>query len=187
MLRTLSKGLEKVIAQRISEYLERTTKLPHTQFGARPRRSTDQALTILVEGIYRAWRSRKILSLVTFDVQGAYNGVNKEVLQERMLKLGIPKAITQWVYSFCSNRTACIAFGSYCSGTKEILQPGLPQGSPLSPVLYILYNAGLLLGEINARGGDMGFVDNYTAWVVGDSAEDNTAELQSQVIPRITV
>ena len=55
-------------------------RLSPTQFGARPRRSTEQALTILVEKIYDAWRGAKVLSLVTFDVQGAYNGVNKDVV-----------------------------------------------------------------------------------------------------------
>jgi hypothetical protein len=100
LFRTLSKGLEKVVARRISDFLERTGQLPRTQFGAQPRRSTDQALTILVERIYSAWRTRKVLSLVTFDVQGAYNGVNKEVLQERMLKLGIPETIVL-DFSFC--------------------------------------------------------------------------------------
>ena len=80
LLKTLSKSLKKVMAQRISEYLKKTAKLPRTQFGAQPRRSTDQALTILVERICGAWRAKKVLSLVTFDVQGAYNRVNKEVL-----------------------------------------------------------------------------------------------------------
>ena len=54
LLQTFSKGLEKIIAQRVSEYLERTGQLALTQFGARPRRSTEQALTILVEKVYDA-------------------------------------------------------------------------------------------------------------------------------------
>jgi hypothetical protein len=54
LLRTISKGLERVVAQRLSEYLERIGRLSPTQFGARPRRSTEQALTILVEKIYDA-------------------------------------------------------------------------------------------------------------------------------------
>ena len=95
LLRTISKGLERVVAQRLSEYLERRRKLSPTQFGARPRRSTEQALTILVEKIYDAWRGAKVLSLVTFDVQGAYNGVNKDVLQQRLRKSGIPRVLCQ--------------------------------------------------------------------------------------------
>lgn len=68
LLRTISKGLERVVAQRVSAYLEKNDVLPSMQFGARPRRSTDQALTLLIEAVYRAWRGRKVLSLVTFDV-----------------------------------------------------------------------------------------------------------------------
>jgi hypothetical protein len=126
-----------------------------------------------------------VLSLVTFDVQGAYNGVNKEVLQQRLRKCGIPEFFVRWVYSFCSNRRAAIAFDDLCSETVDVTHPGLPQGSPLSLVLYILFNSDLLIGTINAKEGDMGFVDDYTAWVVGKSAEENTAKLQACVIPRV--
>jgi hypothetical protein len=95
LLRILSKGLEKIVARRISDFLERTGQLPRTSFGARPQRSTDQALIILVERIYNAWHIGKVLLLVTFDIQRVYNEVNKEVLQERILKLGIPETIVR--------------------------------------------------------------------------------------------
>jgi ribonuclease HI/exonuclease III len=186
LLKTIGKGLERIVAQRLSEYLERTGKLAATQFGARPRRSTDHALTILVEKIYSAWRSTRVLSLVTFDVQGAYNGVNKDVLKERLLAAGVPTRLVQWIYSFCSNRRACISFNGYQSNSKTISQPGLPQGSPLSPILYILFNSNLLVGKISRTEGDIGFVDDYTAWVVGPTAEENTVRIQTEIIPRVT-
>lgn len=126
-----------------------------------------------------------MLSLVTFDVQGAYNGVNKEVLQQRLRKCGIPEFFVKWVYSFCSNRRAAIAFDDFCSDTVDVTQPGLPQGSPLSPVLYILFNSDLLRRTISAVEADMGFVDDYTAWVVGNSAKENTLKLQVCIIPRV--
>jgi hypothetical protein len=52
-------------------------------------------------------------------------------------------------------------------------------------VLYILFNTDLLVGVINATKGDIGFVDDYTAWVVGNTAEENTAKLQACIILRV--
>ena len=152
LLRTISKGLERLIAQRLSEFCERTKRLSATQFGARPRRSTEQALVILVDKTYEAWRKQKVLSLVTFDVQGAYNGVNKDVLRERLRACAIPAALINWIYSFCSNRAASITFGDFKAEMEDITFPGLPQGSPLSPILYILYNYDLLTGKIDKNG-----------------------------------
>lgn len=78
LLSTLGKALEAVIAERIAYAVEQYGLLPINHFGARKQRSTEQALVLLQEHIYNAWRSRKVLSLVSFDVKGAYNGVYKE-------------------------------------------------------------------------------------------------------------
>lgn len=185
LLRIISKGLERVVAQRLSEFCERTDRLSPTQFGARPRRSTEQALAILVEKAYDAWRVQDVLSLVTFDVQGAYNGVNKDILKERLEACAIPKVLVGWIYSFCSNRAASITLGEFKAEMEDITFPGLPQGSPLSPILYILYNNNLLRGQINRKGGDMGFVDDFTGWAVSKSGDENTMRLQREVIPRV--
>jgi len=58
------------------------------------------------------------------------------------------------------------------------------QGSPLSPILYIFFNAGLVEEIIDDKQGAIGFVDDYTRWVVSDTIDQNMDILQSEVIPR---
>jgi hypothetical protein len=70
------------------------------------KRSTEQALVLLQEHIYNAWRSGKVLSLIIFDVKRAYNGVYKERLLQRLSARGIPPALVRWIDAFCSERTA---------------------------------------------------------------------------------
>ena len=51
--------------------------------------------------------------------------------------------------------------GGYESEAREIEYAGIPQGSPLSPLLYIFYNADLVERRIDSRGGALGFVDDF--------------------------
>jgi Reverse transcriptase (RNA-dependent DNA polymerase) len=80
LLSTLGKALEPTIAESISHTIETLGLLPTNHFGAKKRRSTKQALVLLQEYIYKAWRASTVLSLVSFDVKGAYNRVCKERL-----------------------------------------------------------------------------------------------------------
>ena len=72
----------------------------------------------------------------------------------------------------------------YTTIPTKLPDVGLPQGSPLSPILYILYNADLVDKKIDYRGGAIAFVDDYSAWVTGSDVETNTAVIQAQLIPR---
>jgi hypothetical protein len=90
LLATLGKVLESVMAERISHMVETHGLLPTNHFGARKQRSAEQALVLLQEQIYTAWRGRRPVSLISFDVKGAYNGVCKERLLQRMKARGIP-------------------------------------------------------------------------------------------------
>ncbi|EAQ88476.1 hypothetical protein CHGG_05095 [Chaetomium globosum CBS 148.51] len=178
LLSTLGKILEAVIAERLSHAVETCGLLPANHFGARKRRSTEQALLLLQEHIYKAWRARKVLSLISFDVKGAYNGVFKDRLLQRLKARGIPEPLVKWIDAFCSKRTATIAVNGFTSGRQELPQAGLPQGSPLSPVLFLFFNADLVQHKIDANGGAIAFVDDYTAWVTGPSAESNRTGIQ---------
>lgn len=182
LLPTISKWLEALVATRISYLAETEGLLPQNHFGARKQRPSEQALNILVERIHDAWRSNKVLSLVTFDVQGAYNGVDIRALSIRLWERRIPQLLINWVESFCAERRAHITFDGFSSDTAQIAQAGLPQGSPLSPALYLFYNANLVASPINYISGSIAFVDDYSAWVIGPNASANTLKLQETVI-----
>jgi hypothetical protein len=128
LLSTLGKILESVVARRLSYWAETRGLLPDTQFGARPLRSCEQALTILVGKIKDAWRKGKVLSLVSYDVKGAYNGVSKEVLVRALSAKGIPENTARWIKSFCSDRKATMMVNGTETEAQEIQFPGLPQG-----------------------------------------------------------
>lgn len=59
----------------------------------------------------------------------------------------------------------------------------LPQGSPLAPILFLFFNANLVQLKIR-NGSSMAFVDDYTAWVIGNSAERNIRRIQRGVLPQ---
>ena len=173
LLATLGKVLESVIAERISHAVETYGLLPTSHFGARKQRSAEQALLLLQEQIYAAWRGRRVLSLISFDVKGAYNGVCKERLLQRMKARGIPEVLLRWVEAFCSERTATIQINGQASEAQSLPQAGLPQGSPLSPILFLFFNADLVQRQIDGQGGAIAFVDDFTAWVTGPTAQSN--------------
>jgi hypothetical protein len=137
--------------------------------------------------MYEAWRNRMVVSLVTFDVQGAFNGVNNVVLQKRLLHRGIPETLGRWIMDFCSNRTATITIEMFESETLPIAQAGIPHGSPLSPILYIFYNANLVEQPIHKTQGALGFADDYSAWVVEESIDENIRSLQTTIILKAKV
>ena len=162
LLATLGKVLEAVIANRISALVKKHQLLPLKHFGARRRRSREQALNILIEKMNDAWREGKVLSLVSFEVKCAYNGVDRGILLRRLRERRIPKLLIRWVDSFCSSRRASIVVNMYQSEEMAIEHAGLPQGSPLLPILFLSLNANLVDVSITRRKGAIAFVDDYT-------------------------
>ena len=126
-----------------------------------------------------------MVSLVSFDVKGAYNGVYKDRLLQRLHARGIPIDLVKWIGAFCSERTATIVVNGQASDVRALEQAGQPQGSPLSPILFLIYNADLVQQRIDQNGGAIAFVDDYTAWVVGKTAAENMDRLHA-VVQRAT-
>lgn len=186
LLNTLGKILEGVIARRLSYYAEAHRLLPSTQFGGRPGRNTEQALLVLTNAIDQAWLRSKVVTLVAFDLKGAFNGVNHATLDARLREKKIPTPARVWIQSFMQGRRSSIHFDGFSTETAPLEHAGLAQGSPLSPILFAFFNADLVDQDVNTQGGASAYIDDYFRWVVGRSAEENLHRLQQEDIPRIT-
>ena len=97
----------------------------------------------------------------------------------------VPTQIAAWVQDFCQGRQGSVVVGRYESPVQDIRFAGIPQGSPLSPILYVFYNADLVDMDIDRSGGAIGFVDDFNAWVTGPSIGQNMAAIQQRILPRV--
>ena len=107
---------------------------------------------MLVEKIYQAWRQGRVLSLVSFDVKGAFNGVHSDVLERRLAARQVPTFAFKCIRDSCDGRQARVTVGGFESAVSPIEYAGIPQGFPLSPLLYIFYNADLVEWQVDGNG-----------------------------------
>lgn len=180
LLNTMGKILETVMAKRLSFLAESFRLLPDCQFGARTRRSTETALEFLTEQIHTVWNQGrdKVASLLSLDVASAFPTVSHKRLIHDLRMKGIPLWITNWVNSFLVDRTTTLAINGRRSEAFA-METGVPQGSPLSPILYLFYNADLLTvcNITGKRTSTMGFADDINILAYGISTEANCRAL----------
>lgn len=93
----------------------------------------------------------------------------------------VPEPIVRWLQDFCTNRKACVMANGFTSNIEDLSQSGLPQGSPLAPILFLFFNANLVQFRTRA----MAFVNDYTGWVIGNSAERNTRWVQRESLSQL--
>jgi hypothetical protein len=113
LINTLGKSLEAVITRRLSFLAEHYGLPLESQFGGRPGRITEEVLLMLANAIDRAWYRQKVVTLVAFNLKGAFNGVIKASLDIHLQSKGFPSVARRWIASFMSGRQASIGFEDY--------------------------------------------------------------------------
>jgi endonuclease/exonuclease/phosphatase family metal-dependent hydrolase len=178
LLNTLGKALESIMAVRLSDWAETHNLLPKEQMGARRNRSTETALRLLTESIFTAWSCGKVASMLSLDGTGAFDRVNHPRLMYDLRIKGIPAWFVKWVESFVSERKTTVTINRTTSAPLEV-QAGIPQGSPISPILYLFFNAPLLeaCSRTNLKASVGGFVDDVHLLAYGSSTEENCQTL----------
>jgi ribonuclease HI len=174
---TLGKVMESIVAEIISYLTETHELLPPHHYGGRPGRSAEDAMMILSESIYEAWKKKKVYTAIFMDVAGAFNNVHHERLIHNLKKRRIPHTISSWIASFLQDRSTQLQFNGSKSG--HIPTPaGVPQGSPLSPLLYMFYNADLLDIAQPHQATGLGFIDDITYGIQGNTDKENARKIK---------
>lgn len=175
----MGKLLEKLIANRLSTAADFHNLLPNEQMGARPGRSTITAVKLLTEQIHTIWGKdkKKVASLLSLDISGAFDNVSHRRLIHTMRAKGIPDRITKFVRSFLTNRTTTIKLGNHV-GDQSPTNTGIPQGSPLSPILFLFF-ASTLPPLCTPNSSSVGFVDDTNILTWSESTEENCLTLEN--------
>lgn len=138
LLPTLSKLLEKAILNIIMPDIEKI--IPNHQFGFRREHGTIEQVHRLTEVIRLAFEERKYCAAIFLDVAQAFDKVWHEGLLYKMNAV-LPQ-MTKLLRSYLLNRKFRVRYKSQMS-TERPISAGVPQGSVLGPVLYLLYTADL--------------------------------------------
>lgn len=124
---------------RLEITLESSYQLPNLSFGFRSFCSTMDNLALLVSNIQESFCSKMYTSAVFIDIQGAYDNVNIHKLCHKILHLGVGPKTAGIIFDLLFGRQIYIRTNPLDNSLSRIVYTGLPQGSILSPLLFIIY------------------------------------------------
>ena len=138
LLNCLGKISEKIMATRLAHLAEKYNLLYRLQIGGRPKRSAVDAAMYLANLFDEGNKKGKTLSTLCIDVKGAFDNVFKERLLHTMKSMKLDQKTTRWGETFLSERMASLSFDKDSEKMSPI-DTGIPQGSPVSPILFLFY------------------------------------------------
>ena len=143
-LSVLSKMLERLVAKQLVTYLKENGLLPDLQSAYKVHHSTETAVLKVLSDILLALDSGDIGMLVMLDLSAAFDSVDHATLLKRLTtSYGLKGNVINWFKSYLSDRTQCVHSSKTRSSISTLLY-GVPQGSVLGPILFLLYVADVL-------------------------------------------
>ncbi|GAA5995160.1 hypothetical protein JCM11641_007792, partial [Rhodosporidiobolus odoratus] len=175
--RCIAKIPEAIVARRLSHLVESHNLVPPCHFGARRGRGAEEAVACFVDDIKRQWRDGNVVVGIALDNAKAFPSVRTEQVMEDMKEWGLPEAVRKFVKSWMEDRRVKLLFEGKESGWIEWAS-GLPQGSPLSPIIFLLYNSQLLRDAQTDFSYGYGWVDDLNILAWGRTVEQAVSNAQ---------
>jgi hypothetical protein len=140
----VSKLLKRLVARQLMYYLRSNDVLPSYQSAYRPFHSTETVVLRVLSDTLKAVDSGDVAGLVLLDLSAAFDIVDHNILLRRLnTSYGINGTAIQWFRSYLTGRSQYLRRGSVRSFIVRLVC-GVPQGSVLGPVLFVLYTADLI-------------------------------------------
>ena len=176
ILPVLSKVLEKHVHESLSDYLHQHKLLHKTQFGFRAQHSCETALVNMIDLWLNAIDNGQMIGVVLVDFKKAFDLVDHQILINKLEMYGIKDQALSWFKTYLTNRKQQVTINNSKSDFKHI-SCGVPQGSILGPLLFLLFINDLPLYTNNVFT-DL-YADDTTLYDVQDSMEQIEKNLQA--------
>lgn len=138
VLPLFSKILERLMYTRLLSFMNTYNLLYPCQFGFRLGHSPELAMTLLIDKISNALENGDYVLGLFLDFSKAFDTVDHNILFSKLEYLGIRGIALQWFQSYLSNRKQFVAYND-TESTHMTIRCGVPQGSILGPILFLLY------------------------------------------------
>ena len=138
LLSIFSKIFEKLMMNSLSNYLNSKSIIHPSQFGFQKSKNTHLALKNFSNFLYRNLDNGNHVLSIFIDYSKAFDTVSHSILLKKLYHYGIRGNVLKWFESYLSGRTQCTLIDGVKSKYCDILS-GVPQGSILGPVLFLLY------------------------------------------------
>ena len=157
LLPVISKIFEKAIKTRIVDFLDQHNYFSSCQFGFRCKRSTEDALIALMNPLHEGLNKTNSVAALFVDICKAFDMVDHQVLLYKLWHIGFRGSLYNWFCSFIINRSQKVRIGS-CLSKSGSLVAGVPQGSVLGPILFLIYINSVF--KLNFKGKCVAFADD---------------------------
>ena len=138
ILPAISKLLERIVYIRILDFLTRHNILTKQQFGFRKNRSTNMAINDLYCRIVDNLDNKLHTIGIFLDLSKAFDTINHNILLDKLYNYGIRGLANDWIRNYLTGRSQRVIFNN-CSSRPTEVTCGVPQGSILGPLLFLLY------------------------------------------------
>ena len=138
LLSNINKIFEKLMHCRLYELLNLNNCIYELQFGFRENHSTNHALLSLTENIRETLDNNKFACGIFIDLQKAFDTVDHNILLHKLNHYGIRGISNNWFRSYLNNRQQFVSINGFESD-KRSMDFGVPQGSVLGPLLFLIY------------------------------------------------
>ena len=177
ILPVLSKIIEKHVSNEIKNYINENSLLHARQSGFRANHSCETALNVLIDDWITALNNHSQVGTIFLDLTKAFDLINHSILLKKLKLYQFSSTTLNWFTSYLTNRSQTVMISGKMSEPGHITS-GVPQGSVLGPLLFILYINDLPLHVTSQI--DM-FADDTTISTYGNSSSEIHDKLQDDL------
>lgn len=179
IISNICKIFEKAFKERLVNFITKHNTLSSLQFGFRNNISTNDAIGFLTGKIYSSLETGKPCAGVFLDLAKAFDTVCHKRLLSRLYSCGVRGLAYSVLKEYLEGRKQRVKIGKIVSAYQNI-NYGIPQGTVLGPVLFIVYINSLL--SLETFGKIFSFADDTVLFVEGNDWEDVECKIKSDIV-----